>query len=305
MTTSGLLMAYAMTGGAASTIAQVSVHLHPDAATFFPTSGGYGSTQYIALSSLSSGTTIQYSTNGSIWSSYSTSKVPVSSSSTLYARTFGVGTDTATSSAVYVIANNSSNNTVTYGSLRDARDGRTYKTVQIGSQTWMAENLNYTADSSWCYANSTDSCAKYGRLYQWAALMDTSDLYSSALLNAPLPHQGLCPSGWHVPSDMEWSVLVNDVDSANAGTALKSATGWFNSGNGSDQWGFNALPAGYRHNYAGWRIDNSGGLTFFWSSSESDASTATFRSLYYNTNDMANGVYSKIGSGLSARCIQN
>lgn len=113
------------------------------------------------------------------------------------------------------------------GSFMDLRDGKKYKTVKIGNQTWMAENLNYEIADSYCYNNDTSNCKKYGRLY-------TRD----AALKA-------CPAGWHLPSMDEFKALIETVGGEKiAGEKLKSKSGWNDGGNGSDAFGFSALPAG-------------------------------------------------------------
>jgi uncharacterized protein (TIGR02145 family) len=133
-----------------------------------------------------------------------------------------------------------------YGALVDNRDGKTYKTVKIGNQVWMAENLNYQTDSSWCYNNSDSYCEKYGRLYGWDAAMKA------------------CPAGWHLPAREEWDSLIFAASGVknpfvitptywdSAGGKLKAKSGWYNNtytlknGNGTDDYGFSALPGGAR-----------------------------------------------------------
>jgi uncharacterized protein (TIGR02145 family) len=112
--------------------------------------------------------------------------------------------------------------------------GKTYKTVKIGEQTWMAENLNYEAEGSRCNDDNPDNCAKYGRLYNWETAMK------------------VCPKGWHLPSNAEWEKLFRFVDgdtgtkspydSKTAGKYLKARSGWKKGGNGTDKYGFAALP---------------------------------------------------------------
>jgi len=120
-------------------------------------------------------------------------------------------------------------------SLKDTRDGKTYKIVKIGEQTWMAENLNYEAKGSTCYDNDPAKCEKYGRLYDWNTAMNA------------------CPKGWHLPSDGEWSVLMRSANPACApkahcpvaGKLLKATSGWNKDSNGTDIYGFAALPGGF------------------------------------------------------------
>ncbi len=130
------------------------------------------------------------------------------------------------------------NPNINYGMFTDSRDGQVYKTVKIGTQTWMAENLNYS-DSvrtpslkkrSWCYENSADSCAKYGRLYSREVA------------------KSVCPEGWHLPTGAEWQTLYDFVENdQGVGIHLKSQRGWGCSDDvsqGQDTYGFSALPAG-------------------------------------------------------------
>jgi len=113
------------------------------------------------------------------------------------------------------------------GSFTDTRDKKTYKTVKIGEQTWMAENLNYSQRSK-CYDNKPANCDKYGRLYDWNTATE------------------VCPKGWHLPNDVEWEILTATVGGKEtAGKLLKAASGWDNNDNGSDSYGFSALSGGY------------------------------------------------------------
>ena len=170
-----------------------------------------------------------------------------------------------------------------YGTLTDSRDTKVYKTVKIGDQVWMAENLNYKAYGSVCYGEDDANCSKYGRLYTWGGAMDSSktncgydvgdgcgDL--AALVKAKKNVQGICPAGSHLPSYDEMQTMLALVGggnataegSATAGTALKAKSGW-NSGNGTDTYGFSALPAGRWENGYGGSFENAGEMTGFWS----------------------------------------
>ena len=194
----------------------------------------------------------------------------------------------------------------------DPRDGQTYNTVQIGDQCWMKENLNYTSDNSWCFGNDPLNCAAYGRLYTWNAALTA------------------CPSGWHLPSDNEWNQLVdyavlqgnpNTNTENGAGNALKScrqvnsplggdcATSehprW-NSNNthhGFDEFGFSALPGGYRSYYGS--FGNVGLYGYWWSSNEYSSSYAWLRNMYYNDGSVGrnNGLYKT--NGCSVRCLRD
>lgn len=210
-----------------------------------------------------------------------------------------ISMDSLTQTGILRFFDTTVNSAITYGYVSDAQ-GHLYRTTTIGTQTWMAQNLNYAMDSSWCYGGDKDSCNKYGRLYQWAAVMDTSATYNSTLLNAKIPHQGICPTGWHVPSDAEWSTLVQYVDSAVSGTILKSTSGWY-SRLGADTYGFRVLPAGFRSN-DGTSI-NAGKDTYFWLPSEDDAD-ALSRHFYYSLASVTRDLYGKT-DGFSLRCLEN
>ncbi len=169
--------------------------------------------------------------------------------------------------------------------LTDSRDGKRYRTVEIGSQTWMAENLNYEADGSKCYENNSANCEKYGRLYNWETAKKA------------------CPSGWHLPSRSEYEALDKAVGGeGEAGKKLKAKSGWNNNGNGTDDFGFSALPGGDSYSDSGfYGIGNSGS---WWSSSDGKSIYAYNRYIYYNFSDVTK--YSGTKSYLlSVRCIRN
>ena len=146
------------------------------------------------------------------------------------------------------------------GSLTDDRDGKTYRTIGIKTQMWMAENLNFDTEEnypSYCYqikGDTTNYCAIYGRLYTWGVAMDSAGVYSDNAKGCGFPIRckptypvrGICPKGWHLPTAEEWNILVSAVgDSITAGKFLKSSDGWANEGNGTDDYGMSILPAGY------------------------------------------------------------
>ena len=212
------------------------------------------------------------------------------------------------------------------GTLTDSRDGQTYKTVKIGTQTWMAENLNYaytgvpynysgyTSDStSWCYDNNASNCAKYGRLYTWAAAMDSVGTWSAngkgcgyeKTCSPTYPVRGVCPEGWHLPTETEFDALLTAVG-ATAGKMLKSTNGWKDnkgeSGNGTDAYSFSALPAGYRY-YDGLYY-GEGDNANFWSSTESSSNGAYDLGLYYS--DVNAYLYNlRKYYGFSVRCVKD
>ncbi|MDR2583726.1 MAG: hypothetical protein LBC75_09625 [Fibromonadaceae bacterium] len=137
----------------------------------------------------------------------------------------------------------------------DSRDGKKYVYVTIGSQTWMAEDLNYAADGSKCNDNIEANCTTYGRLYRGlTAFALPPDCINNNSCNSQifLPHRGICPAGWHIPSFDEWNRLefrVTTADGYNTANGysyyLRTTSGWLNGGNGSDDYGFSALPGGF------------------------------------------------------------
>ena len=184
--------------------------------------------------------------------------------------------------------------------MTDSRDGQTYEIVTIGNQVWMAENLNYEMDSSYCYNDSANYCDKYGRLYVWSAAMKA------------------CPNGWHLPSWIEFNTLRENVGNG-AGRELKSKSGWDGydpdrlgggagylvDGNGSDDYGFSALPAGTRSNDGGYF--HNGYVTYFWSSTEDieyDMILVCAMSLNSSSTGAGTGCTVK-DAGFSVRCVKD
>ena len=112
-------------------------------------------------------------------------------------------------SGILRIIDTTINAAVTYGYLTDERDGHWYRTVQIGNQTWMAQNLNYAIDSSW----ALDTALRFGRLYNWTGAVGLKDSCKNSMCAFKLEAkpQGVCPTGWHVPSDSSFGVLLNLV----------------------------------------------------------------------------------------------
>ena len=209
-----------------------------------------------------------------------------------------------------------------FGLLNDSRDGKTYRTVEINKQTWMAENLNYaypkagenaTDSLSFCYNNDTANCTTYGRLYTWATAMDSAAVFSDdgkgcgykATCTAADTVRGVCPEGWHLPNNEEWNALetyVADNSSDGVGYALKSKSGWENNGNGSDAFGFGALPAGDGNNngtfdYALYSAD-------FWSSTEYSTYYAFCRYLFYKYTYLLTNYLNK-DYARSVRCVKD
>jgi uncharacterized protein (TIGR02145 family) len=186
------------------------------------------------------------------------------------------------------------------------------ETVNIGTQIWTSRNLEvstyrngdpirhasteqewqdaaWKGEGAWSYYNHDPKNGEiYGKLYNWYCVKDS---------------RGLAPSGYHIPSDAEWTILTDKLGGDEiAGFKMKSTSGWSNGGNGDNSSGFNGLPGGYCH-YNGefYGITDYGQ---FWSSSEGDAGDAWNRVLYPNSTRVGRGYYNKY-SGLSVRCLRD
>jgi TonB family protein len=216
------------------------------------------------------------------------------------------------------------------GTFTDTRDGKTYRTVKIGEQTWMAENLNYkplpgktwcyendtsycktwtaqilnyakpSTPRSWCYNDSDSYCEKYGRLYDWNTARTA------------------CPAGWHLPSSQEWNILIKTSGGSSvAAKTLKSTSGWYRyngkSGNGTDDFGFSALPVPSRSSNG--VFYNAGSHGSWWTATENrtplpwlikwypPGHAAYFQTMHYTNGNMGEGYIGK-DHAYSVRCVQ-
>jgi uncharacterized protein (TIGR02145 family) len=188
---------------------------------------------------------------------------------------------------------------ISYGSLIDARDGHTYRTVKIGHQTWMAENLNFNANGSSCPSNSEDSCRKYGRAYIWISAMGIKSGYYSyeSWKGSDSLCQGVCPTDWHIPSKAEWGVLFNQVGGDSlAGIALNSTHGWFS------DWKHKNIPTKTKDTYGFRDIHEFNQYAAFWSSSD-DGPSGSFGVRFTDSSSVIWGV--RKSEFRSVRCVMN
>ena len=195
----------------------------------------------------------------------------------------------------------------------DHRDNQPYRIVTIGKQTWMAENLNYaTAEGSFCYNDSAKYCEKYGRLYTWTVAVGKSVDSCGSGHNCVLPDRvrGVCPEGWHLPSEDEWDDLSTEVGEK----MLISETGWVfgdsfffigKSGFDVNEWyrsmtfsGFDALPAGWRTSDGNFSDRDMAAM--MWSSDDSDEDFAIYFAPFLN-----NGGETAKTDALSVRCLKD
>lgn len=169
----------------------------------------------------------------------------------------------------------------------DSRDGQKYRAVKIGGKTWMAKNLNYQAGKSWCYDGDNSNCEKYGRLYDWNTAKKA------------------CPSGWHLPSNQEWDDLVAAAGGKVAGKKLKSADGWGEPGNGSDDYRFSALPGGWRSVSDGTFFAGGlrGWIGHWWTATANYGGHAYYRKMVPGEDNVEEKEWGKKGEGYSVRCV--
>jgi uncharacterized protein (TIGR02145 family) len=188
-----------------------------------------------------------------------------------------------------------------------------YKIANIGGLKWLAENLDYDVEGSKCYDNDPANCAIYGRLYNWVTAMDLPPECDSIECSSRIQpkHRGICPSGWHIPSNADWDKLLHYADSTKemigvyesptAGKYLKSTSGWNNGGNGTDKFGFSALPGGYS-GPEGTSFYHIGDGGYWWSASEEGSGYASRRRMRYNSDGVGLRDLGK-SSLLSVRCL--
>jgi uncharacterized protein (TIGR02145 family) len=203
--------------------------------------------------------------------------------------------------------------TVSKASAKKVASETAIEEVKIGKQIWMAKNLDVThfrngdpipeaktdkewvkagkeKQPAWCYYNNdAENGKKYGKLYNWYAVKDS---------------RGLAPSGYHIPTDKEWTQLSDYLGGKDiAGDKMKSTSGWEDNGNGTNRSGFSGLPGGFRYNYDG-TFGSVGNLGYWWSSTESSPTYAWSRNLYYNNGNAYRYLYSK-RLGFSVRCLRD
>lgn len=194
-----------------------------------------------------------------------------------------------------------------YGTFTDARDGETYRTIQIGDQVWMAENLRFKADNSYAPDNEESNVKKFGRLYTWTSALDIPPEFSEQSPAKDIEmyrkmkdpnYQGIAPEGWHIPSNKEWEQLLSHLSEKSNGRELRSTCFWLEPG--YDSFGFFALPAGYRFDNG--TFNHFGRRARFWSKDEYGKSNAFRLGLTDNSIDIE-GVYRS--DAISIRCVKN
>ena len=262
-------------------------------------------------------TTGAYSSDGSGTGTFTSTLIGLSDNTTYYVRAYAINC------IGIAYGDEKSFTTLTTGTVSDY-EGNTYKTVQIGTQTWMAENLrtthyadgtilvdgsaagditgNYTTRYHFVYDNNNANATTYGKLYTWAAVMKGASTSNSN----PSGVQGICPTGWHVPSDAEWTELTTYLGGAViAGGKMKVAgfISWNSPNTGAtNESGFNALASGYRN--IGGSFVYLGEYNFLWSTTQYNSSYTYRRYLRYNYDD-TNRNYSYKSNGFSVRCVQD
>jgi uncharacterized protein (TIGR02145 family) len=171
---------------------------------------------------------------------------------------------------------------------------------------WMAQNLNYETENSYCAYTSPDSCAKYGRYYTWADAVgkteeECGEGHDCGLTNNDYA-EGICPSGWHLPSLTEWHALMNAIDGQEASTAmkLKATDGWADGAEGTDDYGFSAYPEGLWYGEDRIFYEN---IAYFWVSTEYAAEFAISARIEDDNTIWVPSEYKHFG--MNVRCVKN
>jgi uncharacterized protein (TIGR02145 family) len=268
-------------------------------------------------------TTSSHTTNGTGTGSFTSSLTTLTATTLYYVRAY------ATNSIGTSYGNQISFTTTSSGfncgtSTVTDYDGNSYNTVLIGTQCWMKENLkathysngtalldgtsvgditgNYASKYYFDYANTPSFTTIYGKLYTWAAVMNGA---ASSVAN-PSGVQGVCPTGWHLPSDAEWTQLTDYLGGESvAGGKMKDAglTYWNSPNTGADNSsGFTGLPGGFR-SYIG-TFSNVVSNGYWWSATESDGTNTWARYLYYDSVDVSRNYYNK-AFGNRVRCLRD
>lgn len=196
----------------------------------------------------------------------------------------------------------------------DSRDGQKYTYVTIGTQTWMAENLNFvpTVESgqSWCYAGSspvqsTSPCSERGRYYRWnAALNKTrSSCGYGASCSYSTPIQGSCPAGWHIPTRAEWNTLISFVQTeySNAVYALRATTTWTTSDNATNDYGFD-LKAYGSNPYSNGSFSNVGSRADYWTADQYSSNNGYY--IYFSSSSSTTE-YADKDDARNIRCVKD
>ena len=194
-----------------------------------------------------------------------------------------------------------------YDKFTDARDGETYRTIKIGDQIWMAENLRFKAEGSYAPDNDEANVKKFGRLYTWTQALDIPEEFTVQSPAKDLEmynkmrdknYQGIAPEGWHIPSSKEWEQLLSHLEAKSDGSELRSKCIWQKPG--KDSFGFFALPAGYRFDNG--NFCHFGRRARFWSKDEYGKANAFRLSITNNSVDIE-GIYRS--DAVSIRCVKN
>jgi uncharacterized protein (TIGR02145 family) len=227
--------------------------------------------------------------------------------------------------------------------LTDPRDSKVYKTIKIGKQVWMAENLNYDGEDKKhmviealkghsipyngdgrvgkCYDNDPANCEKYGRLYDWSEAMGSlSEVYGTYNLSitglSDVKYRGICPDGWHLPSWPEFITLYkyiggNDYSYEEVTAKLKAQSGW-KDGNGTDDYGFAALPGGMYNCFYYYELICVSGFSsldiasMWWTATESEYMAYMARDWRMFNDNSGSAIFEKEKvSSMSVRCLKN